>query len=248
MAKKRKVKKIEISSSPEYIWCIAYIHRDFLDRVQSELKRYKYDIETYIPTVRVIKKKFKGKNMFEFVPLLFNYGFFKIPYKDACNPDFLMELRSRITCIYGWVKDPAYTVKNSKVRLNDSDKALPASAFAKDKEIAKLIKTSGNINIYSEEDLDKLKPGDYIELKGYPFENMPAEIISINNKKKEVRVSLLLDVIVKEITVSFENVFYTMYNGGYDDSLTSDISYDELNEKSNRGDRAMYKSNNYEEN
>jgi transcription antitermination factor NusG len=243
MAKKR----IKKSDRTKYIWCIAYINRDFIENTKDELKRYDYDVEAYIPTVRVLKKKFKGKNLFEFIPMLFNYGFFKVKYEDACNPDFLMELRSRISSIYGWVKDPAKTIHKPIIRSKDSHKALPASAFASDKEIADLVENSKDINIYSAEDINNLEIGSYIQLKGYPFENMPAEILEINKNKKEIRVSLLLDALVKEITVSFENVFYSIYQG-YDDSLSKDMNLDELNSRGNNSkDKLMFKTNFYEE-
>lgn len=251
MAKRiKKIKKpiTELSPNRKDIWCIAYINRDFIHRVEEEMKKYGYKIDTYIPTVRVLKKKFKGKDIFEFIPLLFNYGFFKVPYEDACNPDYLMELRNRIGCIYGWVKDPAYTINNPHIRRKDSYDALPASAFASDAEISKLIKTSGEINVYSEEEINKLKVGDYINLKGYPFDNMPAEILNINLHKREIKVSLLLDVVLSKIvTVSFENVFYTVYQG-YDDSLSKDLNFDEMDfQKKGSKDRNMYNSDYFDD-
>lgn len=245
-----KRKKVIKPEPKRYIWTIAYINRDFLDIVESEISRYGYDIETYIPTVRVIKKKFKGKNVFEFVPLLFNYGFFKVSYEDACNPEFLLILRSRISCIYGWVKDPAGNIKNNvslRAGNKESYNALPGSAFATDKEIAQMVKNSSDINVYSSEELERFKKGDYIKLKGYPFDDVPAEILEINFKAKNIKVSLLLDALVKEVTVSFENVFYTVYQG-YDESLTKDSNLDEM-ETRNKGnsDRLMFKNTYYEE-
>jgi len=233
-----------------YIWCIAYINRDFLEETEKELKMYGYNIKTYIPTVRVIKKKFKGKNVFEFVPLLFNYGFFKVKYEDACNPEFLLMLRSRISCIYGWVKDPANNIKhNVSLRTNniDSYKALPGSAFASDKEVSEMVRQASDINVYSSEELKRFNKGDYIKLKGYPFDDVPAEIVSINHKKKEIKVSLLLDALVKEVTVSFENVFYTVYQG-YDDSLSKEANLDEMrNRACSNVDKLMFKTDYYEE-
>lgn len=247
--KKTKLTKSKEIPNINYCWCIAYINRDFIQRTEKELKRYNYDIETYIPTVRVIKKKFKNKDMFELVPLLFNYGFFRIPFEDACNPEYLMILRSRITCIYGWVKDPAHTVRNdTKLRSNnkESGTAMPASALATDREIADLIKQSGNLNIYSSDELSRFKKGDYINLKGYPFDDMPAEIIHINHKKREVKVSLLIAQLTKEVTVSFDNIFYTIYKG-FDESLSNGLNIDELSNHNNGdSDRLMFKANYYE--
>jgi len=244
----RKKPKLE----SKFIWAIAYINRDFLNVVEAELNRYGYDVEAYIPTVKVLKKKFKGKNVFEYEPLYFNYGFFKVSYEDACNPEFLLQLRSRISCIYGWVKDPANNIKkNVSLRDNNKDsyKALPGSAFASDKEIANMVKTGDTLSIHSAEEVARFKKGDYIKLKGYPFDDVPCEIIEINKHRKEIKVSLLLDVFVKEVTVSFENVFYTIYQG-YDESLKDDINFDDLESGSlNHGNREklMIKSNYHED-
>lgn len=243
---KPKQKKKKNQKEVKYAWCIAYINRDFIGRVQEELNNYNYDIETYIPTVNIIKKKFKGKDMFELVPLLFNYGFFKIKYTDACNPEFLMELRTRVTCIYGWVKDPAKGVRNINLRANNQEygNALPTTALATDAEIAALVETSSTLNIYSAEELDRFKVGDYIQLKGYPFDNMPAKLLEINHHKKSIRVELQMDALVKEITVSFENVFYTVYQG-HDDSIQNNVSFDESESKGIK-DKLMFQSDYFE--
>jgi len=224
------------------VWLIAYVNRDFIHIAEEELARYKYHfIKAYIPTVRVLKKKFKGKNIFEFVPLLFNYGFFRVPFHYAANEDFLVELRSRITCIYGWVKDPTKDLmrKNPRLRMDNRGliKPMPVTALATDKEISFLVKQTQAVNVYSAEDLKQFGPGDYIKLKGYPFDDMPAEIIHINLSKREVKVKLLVDALVKEATVSFENVFYTVYQ-----SLDSDYKVRSLDEiRENHGNNALDK-------
>lgn len=221
----------------KYIWCIAYINRGLINKAEEELKIYEYDdVEAYIPTVRVLKKQFKGKQMFEMVPMLFNYGFFKMPYTDACNPEFLMTLRYRISCIYGWVKDPIKTITESpRLRVDNESfiDAIPRAAIATDKEVSRLVKASQSMSIYNQEDLKQFKSGDYIKLEGYPFEGMPAEIIKINHRKGEVIVKLLIDAIVKEVTVSFENVFYTIYKNYNENSRES--SSDEIVSKHGQG-------------
>lgn len=216
------------------VWLVAYINRSFIDKVHNELIQYDYDdIEVYIPTVKVLRKTFKGKQLFEFIPLLFNYGFFKVPYQFACSAEALMEMRNRISAIYGWVKDPAITLKDADLNLNlNNDNfpdAKPQAALASDDEVARMVKASEEVGIFSAEDLSRLKPGQYIKLEGYPFDNMPAEIIKINPKKKEVKVKLLLDTLIKEVTVSFDNVFYSIYKN-YDE-FENNLSSDEMNER-----------------
>ena len=220
----------------DYIWCIAYISRDQIHRVEKDIAFYKFDIEAYIPTVKILKKKFKGKEEFEFIPLLFNYGFFKLPYKDACNHDYLSELRVKITCIYSWVRDPAALLDDKELPLEKNqlgdikmadlnDKEItkllkesnshttgwPKTAIASDKEIATLIKQSGKKSIFSKDDINNLKPDMVITLHGYPFDNVRALVIDLNKSSKVITVELLLGNTFKEVKVSFENVFYTIY-------------------------------------
>lgn len=232
---------------PKKVWCVAYINREKLELVEKELQRYGYKIEAYIPTVKVLKKKFKNKDVYEDTPLLFNYGFFRLKFKDACNPDFLMELRTRITCIYAWVKDPVNNLsKLGKLRMDNGNfiKAMPASAICTDQEVADLIKEAEKSSIFSADELKRLKKGDHITLKGYPFDNMPAEILSINKNSKKVRVKLDTEGLFNEVTLDFENVFYTVYQG-YDDSLTKGDNYDEMmanKNKTNKVDKMIFQN------
>jgi len=46
---------MEINSNR--VWCIAYINRDYIDKVEHELDKYDYDVKAYIPTVKILKEK-----------------------------------------------------------------------------------------------------------------------------------------------------------------------------------------------
>ncbi len=237
MAKKKK-KKIA------YVWCIAYVNRDYIDRAEEELKQYEYKkVEAYIPTVRILKKKFKGKDEFEQIPLLFNYGFFKIPLRDARNEEFLSTLRQRITCIYGWVKDCSKVLEEKpQLRMDNGGikRGMPKTALATDYEIANMIEASKKMSIYSSDEMDKMSEGAFITLHGYPFDNMDAEVIKVHHNKKEVTVMLDPEGLMKEVTVSFDNVFYTVYKG-FDES-SKDKSLSEIEENNKRNiDKILHK-------
>lgn len=238
----------EINKKKPDVWLIAYINRSFIDIVKRELIQYDYvGVEAYIPTVKVLRKTFKGQQLFEFVPLLFNYGFFKVPYELACCTESLSEMRNRITAIYAWVKDPTDMMKYEDPGLTYGNSnfinAKPRAAIATDAEVARMVRAADMMSIHSAEDLARFKPGQYIKLEGYPFDDMPAEIITINLKKREVKVKLLIEAIVKEITVSFDNVFYSIYKN-YDETDNT-ISSDELAEKfgENAVDNMILKQN-----
>jgi len=235
------------------IWCIAYVNRNFINHVQHELEEYGYkEVEAYIPTVKVLKKKFKNKQEFEEIPLLFNYGFFKVPYEKACNEEWLGMLRQRITAIYGWVKDCSNVIEN-KPNLQDSDEdefipsfieKVPRAAVATDREVTEMVKSARAMNIFSEDDINSLTKGDFIVLKGYPFDDLPAEVIRISKKRKEIKVKLLLDTAMSEVKVSFENVFYTIYNS-FDSTMKETIE-SELNISGDADmERVLYDKNSH---
>lgn len=209
-----------------FCWAVAYIDASLMSTAVEELNKYpEYkEIEVYIPTVKVLTKTFKGIQKFEEVPLLFNYGFFRIPRKFAIHSKFLEDLRNNVSCIFYWVKDPHKVIKN-KPRLNLGpksvylDKEIPV-ATATSKEVAYLIKNTFNYSAHSSEDLGSVMPGAMITLRGYPFEGMTATILEINDKKKSVKVKLKIFDQVREVMVAYDNVFFTIYhNNNYDDSI-----------------------------
>lgn len=235
---------IELSRDPEFIWAVAYINSSFISRVQHDLDKFaEYgNIEAYIPTVKILRKQFKGKNEFEYVPLLFNYGFFKIPRK-LVNAEFLGSMKDNILCIYAWVKDTTQLIhEKPTLSLNKTQPRISVATATHD-EIARLVNTKSQLSVYSQDEISSLQEGMLITLKGYPFDDMPAVVKEINHKSQKVKVDLLLESIMKEVTVAFENVFYTIYHGHYDETTFKEKSLEEIRDKGkNSLDRLFSKS------
>lgn len=213
----------------EFVWLICYVNSEHIDKVEKVLlTKKKYGrVKHYIPMVKILSKQFKGKDIYSYVPLLFNYGFFKVPLELAKNKEFVSGMKSDIKGIYGWVK-------NEDKKSWDSPYHGISIAIAKTDEIIQLLKSQANYSIYSASDLERVKEGDTINLKGYPFDNIDAEVQKIDFKKKEVKVKLCLEHgICKTVTVSFNNVFYSIYHGGYDIELFKEKSLDEIKERNN---------------
>lgn len=197
-------------------WVICYINISLLHHLSMDLRKYpKYRVvEAYIPTVSILKKQLKGKSHYEKVPLMFNYGFFKVPKYFIPNPHFLYQMEKDVKCIFGWVKDPLLKYKKKPILEYGATLHNPENiAIASDDEMQELRNQERNQAIYSAQDIDTLYPGRLIILKKYPFENLPAEIVEIDRAKKEVKVKLQLDTSLSEkpIKVSFDNIFYSVY-------------------------------------
>lgn len=219
MAKKKKINPYK-----DFIWVIAYINNEEIGKTEEYLRRYpEYDhVTAFIPTVRILKKTFKNKNEFEHVPLLFNYGFFKIPKWFARNPEFFTQMKERIPVIYHWVKDtsetlaikPRWKLKEGQEPPETMKEYLPI-AVATDEEISRIVNMKSELSIYDSRDMANIEEGSIITLKGYPWEDMKAKVLKIDHKHEEIKVELELESHMKEVRVSFANVFYTIYSGGY---------------------------------
>lgn len=197
-------------------WAICYINPSMLHLLSVDLRKQpKYrSVEAYIPTVDMLKKQLKGKDHFEKVPLLFNYGFFKVPKYFIPNPHFLDQMEEDIRCIFGWVKDPLLKYSSKPILKYGLTLHNPKNiALATAAEMRELKRAEKSQTIYTAKDLETLHPGKIIVLKKYPFENLPAEIVSIDIQRKEVKVKLCLDTTLtdKPIKVSFDNIFYSVY-------------------------------------
>lgn len=196
-------------------WCIALIDFKQVSTIGRGLDGMGIKHELGIPMVTVLRKRFKNKEFFEDVPLMFNYGFIKIPNKVAMNKDLLLQIKDRVPGIFSWMfksdKTP-YLVENVKPQI-----------------VERLMEMSRKISIFSKSDLDLIKSGDLITLKGYPFDGLPATVIEINKKSKKVRVNLFIMDSYREVVVDFENIFYSIYSN-FDESISSN-SFENIESK-----------------
>lgn len=228
-----------VKKKNDYVWVIAYINRDYIERVEQDLLEYGFGaIRVYIPTIRVLKKQFKNRNIYEYVPLLFNYGFFQLPFTKACDAEFLRNLRIKIPAIHSWAPDSMKVLKkNPKLRYDNLSGQIHV-AIAREEEIANLLKASENMSIFSDGLIDNLHEGQTITLKGYPYDEMVAEIVSVNKNTKKVKVKLLLETFITQATISFENIFYTVYSN-FSEELR-EKSLDEIDSKGKRNLDKIY--------
>jgi hypothetical protein len=211
------------------VWVIAYISPKQMFTVDRDLykfKRYR-SVEPYIPSIRILTKQVKGKRHFQTIPMLFNYGFFKVPKYFVPNSHYLEQMKKDIECIIGWVKDPGITKEKGMFTLEKLHNPLGV-ALASRAEISRIKLAEESQTFYTAEDIKTLYEGKIITLHTYPFEGLPAEILEINEKQRFVRVKLLLDTALKTIKVSFENVFFTVYREEYLDERMKEQYLDDL--------------------
>jgi len=200
-------------SVEKHVWAIVYINNTYRETLESDAKRCGIkDIKFIIPTISIIRKQFRGKKFTEEVPLLFNYGFIRIPIQVARSKDDLLGLKRSIQGIYNWLW------LNQK---SFSDKKTVKVATTSFREILRIVNISRRYSVYAESDIRNMKAGAMITLRGYPFDGIEAEIISVNIKKEEVDVNLNLGMMGRKVTVSFSNIMYSIY-GDFEEITPTD--------------------------
>lgn len=212
-----------------YTYCVCRIDRKNWKYITEDLESRGYKhIKPIIPTISILRKSRANKNTFEEIPLLFNYGFIRMSRERAFNRNFLFKLKREIPGITGWVRDLG-GMHQKKIRkridnAEDWDDFSKVATISK-KEVRYYQGLSKQNKIYSLEDITRIQIGDYITLKGYPFEGLGAEVTEINLNTKKVGLKLDLGRgSTLNIQVPMDSVIYTIYDNFDEDKLlTSDI-------------------------
>lgn len=206
-----------------YKYCIFYIERKYYDRINKELKEKGYDkIKAIIPTVSILKKTTKGKMVLEDVPVLFNYGFMRIPTELAYSRPFLNKLKRSISGIRTWLRDTeTLHPRKKKARIDNAedfdDFSLVATCSRKD--VRRFIRISKDNKRFSVEDLVNVEIGDYIVLRGYPYEGIDATVLEVDHLCKRVKVLIYPEMGKMEVWLPFDNVIYSVYQNYDPDKL-----------------------------
>lgn len=199
-----------------YVYCIFRLDRKFYKRINSDLKNRGYkNVKAIIPIISVLKKSRKGSNEYEDVPLLFNYGFIRMKPEKAFDRYYLNKLKKDIPGILSFLKSLDYRPKGKRLRVDNAEDFDDYSVVATitREEVKKYKRMSKANKIFSADDITRVAIGDYVILRGYPFEGIPAILLenNLNTKMMLVRLYPEMDGSL-EIEVPRENVLYSAYN------------------------------------
>lgn len=199
----------------KYTYCIFYLEKKLWKKINEQINDEGYtNIKALVPTVKVLKKTLKGKMIFEEQPILFNYGFIKMPTECAFSRPFLNLMRKKIPGIHSWLKNTSHLhAKKKKARIDNAEDFDDFSIVATctRKEVKRFLRLSRENKKYSIDDLVNLKIGDYVQLKGYPYEGQCGTIKNINYKDRFVKVEIPVLSGMMSLTLPFDNVLYSVY-------------------------------------
>lgn len=201
-------------------WMIVYIDRNkFLDTDIEKVEK-EYRIEIVVPVTRVLKGKHRGRNNYEDVPYLFNFGFLRVPKFRRYDIDYLVKLKREIPLLLGFLRDTT----------------LPSQGFnfamISSREVNRIIRDAGQSSIYSEHQEENIKIGDSIKLSGYPFEGLYGVVEKINKEKQNMVISIeISNGAPLKITVPFFNIYYTMYHYDMNSTDYLENGFEEVGER-----------------
>lgn len=199
-----------------YAYCICRIDKKYWKTINEDLQEKGYsNIKCFVPTFQILRKSKNNKDIFEDVPMLFNYGFIKMRSKEAYDRYFLNKLRKDIPGILSFMKSLNYMhPKKLRKRVDNAEDFDDFSKVATiSKEQFKYYKKLSKQNrVYSLNDIQP-NAGDYVTLKKYPFEGLLAKILDFNY----INQTALVEVYpgqgsVLSLQLPFSNVVYTIYD------------------------------------
>lgn len=172
-----------------------------------------------------MRKSKNKKNIYEEIPMLFNYGFVRMKTDLAFNRNFLNQLKRDIPGILSFMK--SLSTMHPKRLKRRVDNAEDFDDFSKVAVITKeqyryYKRLSKQNRIFSLSDIMP-EVGDFVTLKKYPFEGLIAKIIDFNFNNHTVIVEIYPGMgSVLSLQLPFENVVYTIYEDFDESNLMTD--------------------------
>lgn len=215
----------------KYLYCIFYLNSKKWKDINEQISSLGIkNIKAIIPTVKILRKTSRGKMIFTEEPVLFNYGFMRIPRKLVYSRSYMSKLKKKIPGIHSWLRNTeTLHSRKKKARIDNVDDFDDFSLIAtvSRKEVMNFIKISKENKKYSLDDLVNIKPGDFVQLKGYPYEGVEATVKKVDYNSRVVNVETFVLNGVMNLTLPFDNILYSVYlNYDPDVIQASNLNYD----------------------
>jgi len=168
------------------------------------------DLQFKIPQVRVLKRSVHNEDVFEFKPLLFNYGFIDIPMNFLKNPTRLAKIRDNSEVISGFFYRKASELQEERVQreLDGLPDFAPVLVKTIEQEQLDLLyEEAKRLDVY--QGSESLSPGSFVVLQKYPFEGLAAKV---DRKKTNGRIQVTLLDSGLTMWLDIGSILYTPYS------------------------------------
>ena len=216
-----------------YVYTICLIDTKDWRNINHELVEHGYkDIKCFVPTLTMVKKTYRGqKKEVEEVPMLFNYGFIRMRSEVAYNRNFLFHLKREIPGIVSFLKSlDSMHVKKKRRRVDNAEDWDDFSKVATvtKKEFRHYMRLSRANQVFSLDEV-MVNVGDFVVMRGYPLDGMPAKVLDFNYPNKTAIVEIYPgEGSVLSMQIPLENILYSPYEHYQEDLLASKIEFQDL--------------------
>lgn len=206
-----------------YVYVICRVDKDNFKGINKDLREHGYkNMRAIVPEVELLKHIKNGKKIYEYRPLLFNYGFVKMFNDDAHDRILLDKIRNRVPGIHSWVR--SLDTLHEKRLIRRVDNRLDYDDFSKvatvtKEEVERLLLICKQK--YTHSNIMDIAIGDMVTLNTYPYIGMDAVILDINMANNTARIEIFPgNVSVMILNVDLDIVLYSVYRD-YDEKITS---------------------------
>lgn len=216
-----------------YVYTICRIDTKDWRNINHELVEHGYkDIKCFVPTLTMVKKTYRGqKKEVEEVPMLFNYGFIRMRSEVAYNRNFLFHLKREIPGIVSFLKSlNSMHIKKKRRRVDNAEDWDDFSKVATvtKKEFRHYMRLSRANQVFSLDEV-MVNVGDFVVMRGYPLDGMPAKVLDFNYPNKTAIVEIYPgEGSVLSMQIPLENILYSPYEHYREDLLASKIEFQDL--------------------
>ena len=200
-----------------YSYCVFYLEEKYYRSINQDLKDNGYRfVRAIVPTIKFIDhQSSRGRYIDTEVPILFNYGFIKIPTKYIFNRQYMANMKKAIPGIKGWLKNTETLHRNrgKKKRVDNLDIFDDFSQIARvtRKEVRRLLDISIENSRLKFEDITAIHKGDFITLRHYPYIGVDAIIEDIDWEKQKVKLLVYPQTYKIVNWLPMEFVIYSVY-------------------------------------
>lgn len=222
-----------------YSYCVFYLEEKYYKDINKDLKDSGYKhVKAIIPTIKYIDhQSSRGRYVDTEVPILFNYGFMRIPTSKVFDRQYMAKMKRSIPGIRGWLKNTETLHRNrgKKLRVDNSDVFDDFSQIARvpKSEVKRFLAISRENKRLKFEDITALHKGDFITLRHYPYIGVDAIVDSLDWENQRVRLLTYPSTYKILSWLPMELVIYSVYENFDPRKLLSDQQKGDLNRLSN---------------
>lgn len=203
--------------STHYSYCIFYLEEKYYKDINKDLKDNGYKhVRAIIPTIKFIDhQSSRGRYVDTEVPLLFNYGFMRVPTDRVFDRQYMAKMKKRIPGIRGWLKntETLHRGRGKRPRVDNLDIFDDFSQIARvpRSEVRRFLAITKENSRLKFEDITTLHINDYIILRHYPYIGVDAIVKEVDLDNQRVRLLTYPETYKILSWLPMELVIYSVY-------------------------------------